>query len=334
MSGTISENVRVETIEQRSNLAGLIILAHFNGRFVGVQPAAFAIDPATIGAITPEQLAEALLGKQDLTARGVSSGYAPLGADGVVPAQHLPTLAGGGAPLTGMNPANLAPSAGPGTAVEAARADHVHRFPSATDVGAAPASHTHAIAAIIGLAEALTGVERITERGKPSGYAPLDDNGLVPGANLPPGISQTALDAKADTADVNTALEGKVNTSDLTAALSAKADSNDARIVNAIQPNSLSMGESFSTAYVFAATDRNKIKTCTSIADLTVTLNSQPFGTVARFVQGAAGKMTFIAATGVEVNSLGNFKISAGKEANIIVTVIAENRWNISGDLI
>lgn len=48
------------------------------------------------------------------------------------------TAAGGSAALSDSNPANLGPPS-PGASTSASRADHVHRLPSAGDVGADPA---------------------------------------------------------------------------------------------------------------------------------------------------------------------------------------------------
>lgn len=45
----------------------------------------------------------------------------------------------------------LASSGSAGTSAQAARADHVHPFPTAAQVGAAPTSHTHTIANVTGL---------------------------------------------------------------------------------------------------------------------------------------------------------------------------------------
>lgn len=56
-------------------------------------------------------------------------------------------------------PAALAASAAVGTGTTAARADHVHPLPTAAQVGAAAASHTHAVAQITGLQATLTDLE-------------------------------------------------------------------------------------------------------------------------------------------------------------------------------
>ena len=96
----------------------------------------------------------------------------------------------------------LGPTAAAGVATTAARSDHRHAFPTATDVGAAPASHTHSIATITGLqpaldgkapashGHALTDVTGLTAalaakqdtsaKGAPNGYASLGADGKVP----------------------------------------------------------------------------------------------------------------------------------------------------------
>ncbi len=51
-------------------------------------------------------------------------------------------------PLASTAPAALGSSASVGTAASAARADHVHPLPTAAQVGAAAASHTHALASL------------------------------------------------------------------------------------------------------------------------------------------------------------------------------------------
>lgn len=52
---------------------------------------------------------------------------------------------------------SLATTANAGTSAQAARADHVHPFPTAANVGAAASSHTHTIANVTGLQSALDG---------------------------------------------------------------------------------------------------------------------------------------------------------------------------------
>lgn len=59
--------------------------------------------------------------------------------------------------LAASAPAALGAAAAVGAGTTAARADHVHPFPTAAQVGAAPTSHTHTTAQVTGLDTALAG---------------------------------------------------------------------------------------------------------------------------------------------------------------------------------
>lgn len=86
--------------------------------------------------------------------------------------------------LSDAAPQALAAAASPGVATTASRADHKHARPTAADVGAAPATHNHALADVTGLQGAL------------DGKAPAAHSHSISGVN---GL-QAALDAKAPSA--------------------------------------------------------------------------------------------------------------------------------------
>lgn len=332
-------DIRASTLPVRSSSNGVTVLGYMEGgAFTGLHPAALQPTLAQLGGASQSDVNAALLLKQDTSQRGLANGYAALDGAGKVPAEQLPAL--GEASLSNNDPLPLG-STTPGTATTTSRSDHRHPLPSLTDLGAAPVVHTHAISAVTGLQIALDAKELTSNRGAINGYAPLDSNGKVPSANLPPGISQASLDAKADTTYVNSQdtnlqnnINAKANTTDVNTALAAKADSNDARIVNAVQPGHLTPVEDITGAYSVVQADANKIKRCTSATDIVVTLPARSVGTTVRFFQAAAGKMTFTAGTNQTVNNFSSLFQSGGINANVIATVVSANVWNVSGDLI
>lgn len=332
----MAEDIRISTLSRRISVQGVTILGYVSGgQPVGLDPTAVYPTLSQLGGVTSADLSNTLAGKQDVAARGLANGYAPLDGAGRVPAINLPAVSGGGGAveLSNADPQPLGPVALPGGAAEAARGDHRHARPTPADIGAALATHTHTIAAVSGLQLSLDSKEVASNKGLANGYAPLGSDGKVPSANLPPGISQASLDTKADATTVNAALALKANTSDMTTALAGKASATDTRIINAVQPGNLAVIENFSVAYATVQADANKIKRCTASANIVVTLSALSIGTTIRFLQGGTGKITFSGAVGQTLGSFNNLVTTAGVNANVIVTVIAANTWNISGNL-
>lgn len=100
--------------------------------------------------------------------------------------QYIGSAGGAGGPaLATTNPAPLAATAAPGTALTAARSDHAHARPTAAEVGAAPVVHTHTVADIAGLSVTLSTSQPTSEKGQANGYASLDNTGRVPVSQLP-----------------------------------------------------------------------------------------------------------------------------------------------------
>ncbi len=328
-------DIRVDTLPVVSSVDGINAIGYrVTGGFVRIAPTAFYPTLIQLGGVTESAVNTALTLKQDVSARGVANGYAPLDGTGKVPTANLPTVSGGTpVALSDASPAALAASASPGTATTASRSDHVHARSTATEIGAAPIVHTHSVAAITGLQAALDAAEKLTSKGVPSGYAPLDSTGKVPSANLPAGISSSDLAAKANTSDVNAALALKANTTDVNTALALKANNNDTRIVNAVQPGYLTPVDPVPSTPTIVQTDANRIKRHTGSVDITITLPALSIGTTIRFITPGVNKFTFAAGTSQTIESLGGFLTTAGAGANVIATVVATNIWNISGGL-
>lgn len=327
-------DIRMSTLPLRTSAAGVTLLGYTQGGVpVGLDPSATHPTLAEIGAPDADAVTLALQGKQDVAARGAANGYAALDGTGKVPAAQLPATGGGGVSLSDAAPLPDAAAASPGTLGEAARADHQHPRPTPAEIGAALASHTHAIGAVTGLQVALDAKEAASAKGQINGYAPLGSDGKVPSQHLPAGISQAALDAKADAAATTAALALKADITAMNTALAAKAGINDSRIVNAVQPGYLTPIEGFTAAFSVVQGDANKIKRCTSATGVIVTLPSLSIGTTVRFIQGAAGTITFAPGASQTINSFGGLLTTAGAHANVIATMIAANTWNLSGNL-
>lgn len=327
-------DIRMSTLPRRSSAAGVTVLGYIDGGVpVGLDPSATHPTLAELGAADADAVTLALQGKQDVAAKGAANGYAGLDGSGKVPATQLPAASGSGVALSDSDPLADAGAAVPGTSGTASRADHRHPLPSPAAIGAAPASHTHAIGAITGLQIALDGKENSSTKGQINGYAPLGSDAKVPSQFLPPGISQASLDAKADAAATTTALNLKADITYVDSGLAGKAATNDARIVNAVQPGYLTPIDNFSAAFAAAQTDANRIKRSTAAGNVIVTLPALAIGTTIRFVQSAAGTITFAAGASQTINSFGGLLTTAGQHSNVIATMIAANTWNLSGNL-
>lgn len=328
-------DIRLSTLSRRASTVGVTILGYMSGgKPTGLDPTALYPTPAEIGAATTNDLNGALVFKQNVNEKGLANGYAALDSAGKVPAAQLPTSTGGGASLSDAAPAALGGVPAAGGAIQASRADHIHPLPSAADIGAATVAHTHAITGVVGLQTALDAKLPTSQKGALNGVASLGADGKVPNAQLPPGLSQSDLDAKADAAATTNALSLKADLTYTNNQLATKLNSNDTRITNAIQPDFLNVPVTFSAGFSAAQSDNNKIRRCIATGDVTVTLPSLSVGTTIRFTQGAAGRITFAAGSGQTLESVGNVVTTNGKGSNVIATVQASNLWNLAGNLV
>lgn len=279
---------------------------------------------------------------------------------------------GSGPPLTNTLPQPLASSAIAGASTEAARADHAHARPSLNDLGAAAADHGHTTGQITGLDQTLSEKINSARIGQPNGVAPLGTDGLVPSQFLnitsgggggaadlngltdvvisSPALRQTlrydgsgwvnAILGQADIAGLTTALTDRQLVSQKNAANGYAGLGSDGRLAAAqltagvVTTSYLASIDAFSTAYTAVQGDNNRTKRCTAAGDITVTLANLSVGTTIRFIQGAAGKMTFAAGTGASLESFGSAFRSAGVGGNVFATVVAAGVWNLSGALI
>lgn len=327
-------DIRLATLTRLASTAGTTIVAYLStGKPVGIDPAVLYPTPAQIGAATTLDLNNSLGLKQNINQKGLANGYASLDATGKIPSAQIPAGTGGGASLSDVTPAALGTPA-PGQLGAASRGDHIHPLPSPADIGAAPVTHTHGIAGITGLQIALDAKLNAALLGAINGIATLGADGKVPVTQLPAGLSQAALDAKADAAATTTALNTKAATTYVDSQLALKLNANDTRVANAIQPDYLNVPTLFSTAYTAAQADNNKTKRCASVSDVSVTLPALAVGTTIKFTQGAAGRITFLAGSGQTIESAGNVVLTNGKGSNVIAHCQATNTWNISGNLV
>jgi Chaperone of endosialidase/Phage tail repeat like len=117
---------------------------------VGAAPASHTHTPAEAGAAPASHVG----------ATGTAHGAATTASAGFMSAtdkSKLDGIATGATktPLTSTAGAALASTGAAGTSTDAARADHVHPYPTAAQVGAAAASHSHTTAQVTGLDTAL-----------------------------------------------------------------------------------------------------------------------------------------------------------------------------------
>jgi hypothetical protein len=201
----------------------------------------------------------------------------------------------GGAALATTAPVALGATALAGTSLEAARADHRHPYPTAVQIGAAAAAHTHAMADVTGLQGALDAEIATASRGAANGVAPLGADSKVPAANLPASISSSNL--------VNGTANGQVAVWDQTDARYEPQTPDDITAVR-LQTVEINTG----TGLTFAL-HNGRILALTALAPLTVALSQ--FGTAPDQGMGnmiynhhtAANTLTF-PATGVTVHRL------------------------------
>lgn len=132
-------------------------------------------------------------------------GFSPIGVPFAVEPNAFAQAPGGDVALSSAVPLanNALGSAGlPGSSTSASRADHRHPMPTATDVGAALASHSHAIAEVSGLQAALDAKANATHTHNISGVnglqAALDGKASIAHSHAITDVTglQNALDAK------------------------------------------------------------------------------------------------------------------------------------------
>lgn len=96
--------------------------------------------------------------------------------------------------------------------------------------------------------------------------------------------------------------------------------------------------QAFSAARNMVANDINAyvLGSNGTAANFTIVTNATvaaPLGTTITIEQGAAGKVTFAAASGVTIRSRGSLFGTAGQHAVISATQVAANVWTVTGDL-
>ena len=221
MSGTTGHNVTALPV--RTSITGVTLIGFEAG---GVP---VALDPTTIpgaaggGGVSLSNSPGAALGTVGSSGTATTAARAdhvhprPTAAQvGAAPVSHGHSIAdviglrtelddlaeGGGAALSNTPAQPLGTAAAAGVSLEAARADHVHIRPTASQIGAAAASHTHGMADVTGLATALAAKQDTSARGQPNGYAPLGADARVPAANLPASLSTANLQSGTVTGQV------------------------------------------------------------------------------------------------------------------------------------
>jgi hypothetical protein len=108
-------------------------------------------------------------------------------------------------------PVALGPVIVAGTSDQVARADHVHPYPTAVEIGADPAGSATAalndaysytdgqLSGHEGAADPHTGYQKESEKAAANGYASLDATGKVPASQLPPMTSRVIQTISANT---------------------------------------------------------------------------------------------------------------------------------------
>jgi hypothetical protein len=89
------------------------------------------------------------------------------------------------------------------------------------------------------------------------------------------------------------------------------------------------------STYTIAASDAGKIVTTTNSSAVTITIDTGTLtaGQTFEVLQLGAGAVTFYAAGGVSINSLGSSLISAGQYSLVKVICIASDTYVLTGDL-
>jgi hypothetical protein len=92
------------------------------------------------------------------------------------------------------------------------------------------------------------------------------------------------------------------------------------------------------TTYTPALADLNALVTCSNAAPVTVTIPANgtvafPVGTRIDFVQMGAGKVSFVPATGVTINSLGGNLSIFAQYVGVTIIQVAADTWLLAGNL-
>lgn len=158
---------------------------------------------------------------KDLPVSSTTTGFKVVAYDVNGKATGIEPLAFAAAPTTGpslsdANPLSLNTTASPGTANTSSRSDHRHILPTPANIGAAAATHTHAITDVTSL------------RGELDGKAPATHTHSISQINS----LSTALDNKAPLAHTH-AIADVLN---LQVALNAKQDSSSRGVANGYAP--------------------------------------------------------------------------------------------------
>ena len=122
-------------------------------------------------------------------------------------------------------PLPLASAAAIGSSTDYAREDHVHAYPTALQIGAAEAVHTHAAATITGLAPVAVSGQYADLTGKPAAYAlPVATATVLGGVKIGSGISIDANGVISATSTGSTTVADATTTTKGIVRLAAAAD--------------------------------------------------------------------------------------------------------------
>lgn len=176
------------------------LVAHAASQHGTAHPDLFAHD--SLGLATDAELAthagddDPHPGLQKESEKGAASGYASLDSGGKVPSSQIPAIAFGQVFEVASEAAMLALSAAVGDI--AIRSDLSETFILAV-LPASTLGNWHellspagGVTAVNGRTGSVTGVQDSAEKGAASGYAALDGSGVVPDAQLPPGLARDA----------------------------------------------------------------------------------------------------------------------------------------------
>ena len=260
-------------------------------------------------------------------ATGAAHGVATTSVNGFMSSADktkLDAVASGAAAVGSTAGAALAAAAAAGTATTAARSDHVHPYPTAAQVGAAAASHTHAIANISDWPTAVS----MTEVGYLDGVT---------------SAIQTQLNAKAASSHTHSAyapLASPAFTGAPTAPTPAQFDNNTSLATTEFvrrQGLQFANYSALASSSMLTVADFGKSFTYSGSTAYTTTLplaNSAPAGACISFMSTATVSMA-IASQGADQifpnQSGGITSLTLGPGDNVILISNGVNAWAVVG---
>ena len=254
-------------------------------------------------------------------ATGAAHGVATTSVNGFMSSADktkLDAVASGAAAVGSTAGAALAAAAAAGTATTAARSDHVHPYPTAAQVGAAAASHTHAIANISDWPTAVS----MTEVGYLDGVT---------------SAIQTQLNAKAASSHTHSAyapLASPAFTGAPTAPTPAQFDNDVSLATTAFVQRALGNFQgSYSQSTTATLTAENAGSICNAFNSITLTLPlgaSVPAGATYKINNAGAGVVSVVANAGNSLYAIGNgtprsFNLQSGDE--LTIAYVGGNTW-------